>query len=141
MKTDIQPILRQVTRWAAGRDDVAAVALVGSWARDAAKPDSDIDLILLTPAPAAFRPPAWLAEIEWPSRPVRWQDEEYGIVWSRRIWLADGMEIEFGFGPLSWAQTNPLDAGTEQVIRDGCRILFDPQGILTRLVAFISQGG
>lgn len=35
--------------------------------------------------------------------------------------------------PLSWANTNPVDAGTFRVINDGHRIVYDPDGALTDL--------
>jgi len=43
-----------VTDWAASRRDIVGPALVGSRARGTANPDSEIDLILLTPNPDAF---------------------------------------------------------------------------------------
>ena len=39
-------IIDRITRWAAGRHDVVGLLLVGSCARNAARPDSDIDLVL-----------------------------------------------------------------------------------------------
>ena len=131
-------ILAQVTRWAANRDDIVAIALVGSWARGTAREDSDVDLVLLTPHPLWFRrTDRWLNQIDWHaigSQVATWRDADYGVVWSRHLRLADGTEIEFGFGPLTWASVDPVDPGTLQVISDGCRILFDPQGLLEKLV-------
>ena len=73
-----------------------------------ARPDSDIDLVLLTTDPHAFRADtAWLDAIDWTTvgaRPAKWQDEDYGLLWSRRLWLdQSGGEVEFGFAPPSWA--------------------------------------
>lgn len=136
--TRVQSILAEVARWAANRGDISAVALVGSWARGTARDDSDIDLMLLTPDPLLFRQDnRWLNEIDWHSigsAIAAWRDADYGIVWSRHVQLADNTEIEFGFGPLTWASVDPIDPGTFQVINDGCRILFDPQGLLEELV-------
>jgi len=44
------------------------------------------------------------------------------------------LEVEVGIGPLSWAQIDPVDAGTRRVVTDGCRILHDPDGQLQRLL-------
>jgi hypothetical protein len=134
----VRVILAEVTRWAAERGDICAVALVGSWARGAARPDSDIDLVLLTPDPLRFRRDyGWITEIDWVrigASVAYWGDADYGPVWSRHLHLTDNTEIELGFSPPSWASVDPLDAGTRQVIRDGCRILYDPLGLLDQLV-------
>ncbi|MBT8226371.1 MAG: nucleotidyltransferase domain-containing protein [Dactylosporangium sp.] len=46
--TEVEGIIDRVTRWAAHRHDVVGLLLVGSCVRNAALPDSDIDLVLLT---------------------------------------------------------------------------------------------
>jgi 8-oxo-dGTP pyrophosphatase MutT (NUDIX family)/predicted nucleotidyltransferase len=139
----VESILAEITHWAARRGNLCAVALVGSWARGAARDDSDIDLVLLTPDPLWFRQnDGWLDEIDWRSigsTIARWRDADYGLIWSRHLLLADGTEIEFGFGPLVWASVEPVDAGTFQVIRDGCRILHDPQGMLQTLIIKVER--
>jgi hypothetical protein len=131
-------VLAEITRWAAERGDLCAVALVGSWARGAARDDSDVDLVLLTADPLWFRQnDGWLNEIDWHSigsTIATWRDADYGHIWSRHLQLADSTEIEFGFGPLVWASVDPVDAGTFQVISDGCRILYDPHGLLQTLI-------
>ena len=135
----IAPLLEVVTTWAASRSDIVGVALVGSWARDTANLDSDIDLILLTSNPDAFRiSSAWLTVIDWPklSLSVRsYRDVEYGAVWSRHVELSDGVLVEFSFGFPSWAATCPCDAGTQSVVSRGCRVLFDPAGLLQNVVS------
>jgi uncharacterized protein len=137
-------ILTAVTDWAKTQVEIRGLALVGSYARNAARPDSDIDLIVLTKDPQDFRDPAWLAAIDWPAakvRPVKWTDEEYGAVWSRRVWFVPEVELEISFARLSWANTSTLDPGTARVVREGCRILFDPDGLLERLVLRATRAG
>ena len=51
-----------VTAWAARRDDVYALALVGSYARGDARPDSDIDVVLIVADPARY-----LTDTSWVS--------------------------------------------------------------------------
>lgn len=136
---DVKNLLERIPLWAKARSDIRAVALVGSWARDAARPDSDVDLMLLVLEPELFeREIEWLEEIS-PSKPERWQDEDYGAVWSRRVFLNDGGELEFGFSTPEWASVTPLDAGTFRVISDGCRVLYDPEGILEQLTNHVKQ--
>lgn len=58
----------------------------------------------------------------------------------RRVRLDSGVEIEFGFTQPTWASVDPVDAGTHRVVRDGLRPLFDPAGLLARLVAAVASG-
>jgi ribosomal protein S18 acetylase RimI-like enzyme len=130
-------ILEVIIGWAKVHEDIRGVALVGSHARGAARLDSDIDLVVLADNPEAFRTDgSWIEAIDWPSAGVKvanWGDEDYGELWSRRVWLSSGAEVEISFAPVAWASIAPLDAGTRRVISDGCRILHDPAGSLGRL--------
>jgi GNAT superfamily N-acetyltransferase len=123
-------IIQVVIAWAKLQQDIRGVALVGSHACRTAGRDSDIDLVVLTVNPEAFRADgSWIDAIDWSAAGVEvtnWGDEDYGAVWSRRVWLSSGAELEISFAPVTWASIAPLDAGTRRVIADGCRILHDP---------------
>jgi uncharacterized protein len=134
-------ILEIVTDWATSRQDIRGVALVGSHARDAARPDSDVDLVFLSTHPNSFRDTAWLTSVDWSQAGVhltKWRDEEYGAVWSRRAWFKPECEVEFAFAPLSWAEVSPVNPGTKRVVTDGCGILYDPDGLLDRLTLAVT---
>jgi predicted nucleotidyltransferase len=138
----IDCIVQIILAWAQTEAKVRAVALVGSHARGTARADSDLDLVVLSNAPEFFRADAsWLDAIEWNdvgTCPVKWQDEDYGVLWSRRLWLEQvRFEVETGFAGPSWAEVNPLDPGTQRVVADGCRILYDPDQSLARLCAAV----
>jgi hypothetical protein len=139
---DAEPIIQTIADWAKRQKTILAVAIIGSHARGQARAESDIDFLLLAASPQAFRADTgWLHAINWPAigaRPVSWQDEDYGALWSRRLWLEDKGEIEFGFAGPSWAALDPIDPGTRRVITAGCRILHDPNDILASLAAAIS---
>jgi uncharacterized protein len=113
------------------RADIAAVALVGSYARGAARPDSDVDLVLLLDDPQPYlERPDWVgrfADVETITR------EDYGPMQSLRVVSRDGLEVEFGLTSLDWAALDRLDLGTSQVVADGMRILFAPRGLLASL--------
>jgi hypothetical protein len=136
--TQVLTIVTKVTQWAQSHPDIRGAALVGSWARKAARPDSDLDVLLLATDPTIFRaeipwPEAFrLAEAEW------WHDVDYGPVWSRHVQTGPELTVEYSFAPLSWADTAPVEAGTAQVIRHGCQILHDPDGRLARLIEAVS---
>jgi uncharacterized protein len=144
LHVDTGPVIQAIFDWARAKTTIQAVAIVGSHARGTAIVNSDIDVVLLTTDPNSFRThTAWLAAIAWDvvgARPTRWEDEDYGALWSRRVWLEQNVsEIEFGFASPLWADVNPLDPGTRQVIADGCRILHDPYGLLRRLCAAVAR--
>ena len=123
---NVASFLEQFSRWAAGRPDIVAAALVGSHARGSATPRSDVDLVVLCQNPDDVLGGDWpqtFGEIE--SRFT----EEYGAVRSLRVLYRNGMEVEFGLARPSWAEV-PLDGGTRVVLEDGARILHDPNGIL-----------
>jgi uncharacterized protein len=133
-------IVQIILTWAMREETVRAAALVGSYARGTAKRGSDIDLVILATDPDRFRVDrTWQSAIDWnavSARLAKWRDEDYGPLWSRRLWLEDDRgEIEVGFARPAWASVNPLDPGTRRVIADGCVILYDPEGLLARACA------
>jgi ribosomal protein S18 acetylase RimI-like enzyme len=133
---DVKRVLCAVTAWAQRCDDIRGIALVGSRARDTARSDSDIDLVLLVADPRTFfSDDTWLRAIDWSSRPVHYQDAQYGACTSRHVRLENTLKVEFGFVRSSWANCAPIDRGTKQVISDGCRVLYDPDKALTNLLA------
>jgi predicted nucleotidyltransferase len=114
--------------WASTQADVHAVALVGSYARGAARDDSDIDLVLLTDQPQKY-----LEDSDWPERFGRvekYQIEDYGKLTSLRVWYLGGLEVEYGISTPDWA-AQPLDSGTQEVIADGMLVLFERSVLLS----------
>jgi uncharacterized protein len=137
---EAERIIRIVLAWAMAQPTIRAVALVGSHARQTASQGSDIDFVMLALDPDRFRSDeTWQAAIDWSgigARLANWRDEDYGALWSRRMWLEDDRgEIEVGFAGPAWADVNPLDPGTRRVIADACVILHDPEGLLARALA------
>jgi predicted nucleotidyltransferase len=125
----VAPFLNDVTRWARAQADIQALALVGSYARDAATESSDVDLVII-----ALDPKRYLEKADWVRRfgtVAKQQVEDYGLLISLRIWYRDGLEIEYGLTDERWAAV-PLDGGTRRVITDGMRVLFERGDILSR---------
>ena len=96
MKTTehIRNFLDAFVPWASAQEDMQAIALVGSYARGAARDDSDIDLVLLTDEPQKY-----LEDLKWMERfgPVeKHQTENYGKLISIRVWYQNGVEVEYG---------------------------------------------
>lgn len=124
-----------VVGWAESRPDVRAVAIVGSWARDEATTDSDLDVVVMTDEKFNYVDSQdWIEAAVTEAAPVV-RHTEWGPLSERRVRLDSGFEVEFGFVPLSWASTDPVDPGTADVVRNGCAALYDPDGIVAELLA------
>lgn len=128
---EAQEIIDRITRWAANRQDIVGLLLVGSYARNAARPDSDIDIVLLTTDQTQYFNNTWANELAL-GELVRTQ--AWGPITERRYATASGVEVEIGIGSPEWAQTDPVDPGTHRVVADGARSLHDPAGVLASLI-------
>ena len=126
----VHELLDSLAAWCSQRADVRAVALVGSWARDGARYDSDVDVVLLTTDPGRY-----IATDDWAlalgAKVIA--TRRWGMLTERRLLTATGVEVDFGVADLSWAATAPLDEGTAKVARDGLIPIHDPDSVLERL--------
>jgi uncharacterized protein len=128
--SSITYFIQQVTTWALRQPGILAVALVGSHARRAARPDSDVDLVMLT-----TRPEDWILNPDWTAAfgAIKLvQQEDWGRVTCLRVFYQNGLEVEFGITTAEWAAL-PLDSGTAGVIANGMQILVDRGGLLARI--------
>jgi diadenosine tetraphosphate (Ap4A) HIT family hydrolase len=124
--------LERLRTWVEPRDDVRALVVVGSVARGDDRPDSDVDVVLLTTDPGRYlERTGWVAEFG-PSETV--EIEDYGRVTSVRACYADGLEVEFAIAPDDWASP-PVDPGTHGVVRRGIAVLLDRDEYATALAA------
>lgn len=75
MTRHIEQVLERIQVWASTRDDVRALLLVGSQARGDARPDSDVDVVIVTNTQSTY-----LEDTSWVSqfgRVLSVQPEEY----------------------------------------------------------------
>ena len=121
----VAAFLDEIALWAADRSDVVGIALIGSHARGASRPDSDIDLVLLSDSPPGLLNGDWVSVFGEVESSVM---EDYGELKSLRVFYRNGLEVEFGVEGRAWAQT-PLDSGTRSALAGGVRVLYDPEGI------------
>jgi uncharacterized protein len=122
-----------IQTWASASDDIVGALLVGSWARGAARMDSDLDVVVVTESTRFAESETWIADaVAAPAELVRTGD--WGALIERRVRLASRLEVEFGFVSPSWTRIDPIDPGTRRVVTDGCQIWYDPQGRLAALV-------
>jgi ribosomal protein S18 acetylase RimI-like enzyme/predicted nucleotidyltransferase len=126
--------IEKVRQWAYTEESILALALVGSHARQQARPDSDIDFVIISDDVTKLE-----NDVSWLNRfgtIVRQAKEKWGSVTAIRVFYDDGQEIEFGLALKSWAAI-PADAGTKRVVKDGMVILKDPDKILEKLKAAV----
>ena len=127
---NVSSFLEEFSRWAKTQADIEAAALVGSYARDAATTESDIDLMILTTKLSSyFQDQIWVSQF---GEVEESKAENWGRVETLRVFYKGAIEVEYNFSTPDWADI-PVDAGTHSVISDGMKILSDPQGILERL--------
>ncbi|MEU2611590.1 nucleotidyltransferase domain-containing protein [Micromonospora sp. NPDC007271] len=128
---EVRSVVDLVTGWAVERGDVNGVLVVGSWARGAARMDSDVDIVVLTDNPRYAQPGGWTGLLG--GEVVRLG--EWGPLREVRVRRSSGLEVELGVVPVSWADTDPVDPGTRRVVGDGHRIEYDPVRVLAALSA------
>jgi hypothetical protein len=128
---EIEDVIHRVTRWAGDRDDIVGLLLVGSCARNAARPDSDVDLVVLTRDTTRYADSAWADELAI-GELIR--TRTWGPITEQRFAAASGLEVEMDIGRPDWASVTPIDPGTRRVVTDGARILYDPTRILATLL-------
>ena len=120
----VRDFLEQVKGWGRNAKDISTIILVGSYARGEARPDSDIDLVIIAKKPQRF-----ILDLSWLDyfgEPLKNQHEDWGLVQSLRVWYESGLEIEFGFTTNEWL-AQPLDEGTRKVLDDGYRFIIDKE--------------
>ncbi len=124
---DIKLFLQRLQHWAKKRPDVLCLLLVGSYAAQLARPDSDVDLVIVTHDPQIYlTTPSWISEF---GQVARYQKELYGWVTSLRVWYEEGLEVEYGITDERWIQL-ALDEGTQNVLRGGALVLLDRTGLM-----------
>lgn len=139
---DADRLIAAFTAWTDAQPTCCALAIAGSWARGAARPDSDLDLIVLTDdLPGWTTGAGWLGALEpWPDDLVFTNAslETHGAARSWRIWLG-AAELELNFADINWADIAPVDPGTRRVVSDGLRILIDKDGLLDALARAVAE--
>ena len=134
-RAESERLCRSIVRWAESRPDVCAIAVVGSWARNEPRMDSDLDIVVLTDEKLKYiNTDDWIEDaVGEPAAVVRRMD--WGpLLTERRLRLGSGFYVEFGFAPPSWAATDPVDSGTADVVRGGCEPLYDPDQAVAHVI-------
>lgn len=135
---DVQAVLDVATRLGTAIDHVAAVGLVGSYARGDAGLTSDVDLVVLTDSPEALlESDDWFGLFNPHAELIRTGD--FGAIQERRLRLPQGLVVETGIGRTTWAAVDPVDPGTRRVVSDGLVVLYDPHDLLSGLALAVTS--
>jgi uncharacterized protein len=136
LPNEVELFLAAVVDFAEARDDVRAVALVGSHAHGVARPDSDVDVVVLTTNPDTYVDDRdWIKALPGASLLAT---QRWGALTELRLVLASGTEVDFGVARPSWPSTSPVDPGTAHVVREGLVAIHDPDGLLAHVLAAVS---
>jgi predicted nucleotidyltransferase len=129
---EVAQFLAAARDWSTRRPDILATALVGSWASDRARMDSDVDLVIVCSDPADYLDDYyWSEDFGYLEHVVT---RNWGGLEEVRFRRESGLEIEFGFVELEWAEVQPIDPGTLDVVLDAIQVLHDPRAILAGLI-------
>jgi len=130
----IADFLDRIIAWAKTNKEITGVVLVGSYARNQAKKDSDIDLVILT-----NKADKYISDCEWLKQFGEIQNIKsinYGALTSWHVNYKNNHEVEFGITMPNWTDI-PVEQGTREVVNGGIIILHDPRGLFRKLMADI----
>ncbi len=125
-----EDFIEKFTGWCQSNSLIEAAGIVGSYARGEQTETSDIDVLILSEKYQNF-----LTETDWLNifgTYNKIQFEDWGAVTSIRSFFNNGLEIEFSFSDMKWADI-PVDPGTSSVASRGLKILYDPMEKLKQL--------
>lgn len=125
-------MIERIIAWARDETTAFGLLLVGSYARDGAGPDSDVDFVLLSTDPDRIS----LTGLGEPIRRQRWGD-----VLEHRFRTESGLEFEINTTDTGWARRARTDPGTRKVVTDGVRVLYDPAGDLQQSIDKALESG
>lgn len=121
----IDTFIEKLKFFAINESSIECLLVVGSYARGANTPHSDLDLVFITKSKEyLLNNQSFLQNF---GKITKKQIEFYGVCTSIRVWYEDGPEVEFGIVDSSWLSI-PLDSGTEKVLKDGYKVVIDKTG-------------
>lgn len=116
----IEEYISNIIRWGRDHHRIKAILLVGSYARNEQRTDSDIDLVVITDDKNRLLQCDWIDTF---GDVASYRIEEYGACTSIRVFYKESFEVEYGIVDTSWL-SNPLDDGTIHVLSDGYKLLY-----------------
>ena len=140
VNTRLELLEAAVADWAAGREDLRSLLVVGSQARREAPADrwSDLDLILLVEDPARYTDDAgWIDEFGTPV--VTFLEATLDGHWERRVLYETGEDVDFVLFPSSIEARLEESQGAADLLARGYRVLVDRIGVEERLARIAAR--
>jgi molybdopterin-guanine dinucleotide biosynthesis protein A len=134
VNTRLELVGAAVAEWAAEREDVLALVVVGSHARDDVPADrwSDLDLIMLLEDPAQYaHDTAWIHEFGKPL--VTFLEPMPDGHWDRRVLYETGEDVDFVLFPAAVSDRIEGSGNATATLGRGFRVLLDRVGLGERL--------
>ncbi|MBC7538562.1 MAG: aminoglycoside 6-adenylyltransferase [Bacteriovorax sp.] len=132
-------LIDEIVKWAQEQSDISGVLLVGSYAQNNAKPDSDIDIMFfVSHIELLLKDQKWLNVF---GAVVSAKHEDWGAVKTLRTFYEGGLEVEFNITTPAWATIDPIGPNTFRVISDGSQVLYDSEGSLAILLRAVQDQG
>jgi predicted nucleotidyltransferase len=130
-------LLQKFKKWSESQKHIQGVAIVGSFAREEFRLDSDIDLVIISDNKEAAIQDI-LSGFEY-DVVFRHQLEQWGpFLTSLRIFYDNGLEVEYGVTTYDWVK-DPLDGGTKNVVKNGFKILIDKENVFSSVIEFLNE--
>lgn len=111
--------------------EIAGIALFGSQAHGTARPDSDIDVLIVTPDIQRHFEDDHYARCFGSFRYAR-REKWFSGETLRSFFREEHGQIEYNFVLPDWADL-PANDEARRIVKDGIKILHDPHGILEKL--------
>jgi aminoglycoside 6-adenylyltransferase len=145
MTPNAERLLRTVADWAAARDDLRLVVVLGSQARldEPADEFSDLDMVLSSTDHRYYLDdPSWLAALGSPVLTFI-EPTATGGEFERRVLFDTGLDVDFSVLPHARMQAM-LESGfppdIQSVVARGLRVVIDKDGLAPRLLQHAQAG-
>jgi molybdopterin-guanine dinucleotide biosynthesis protein A len=133
--TPVELYAAAVAEWAIERDDVRAILVIGSQARDEVPADrlSDLDLVLFVDDPPSLAAdPSWAVSFGTPVLSFV-EPAAVGAVLERRVLYEDGQDVDFALFPAATWREITRSPEAVSVVSRGFRLLYDELGLAEEL--------
>jgi len=130
----IYQLQEKILSWAKHENNIKAVAMIGSYARNNPEKDSDVDFIILTNTPGYYIKNAnWL---NYFGEVKEFEIAFYGNVTSLHARYIDFPKVEFSFTDENWIAIPPHQ-DTLRIIMNGMKVIYDKKNLFSQFIDYL----